>query len=134
MLSFEGVREMAVEDFDSRKKSSAAWLYVPIVLILFVGGALSVAAYHYEPGLTIAEALVAGFGGLAAMIVGLFAALFGVVLGLVGALFGLAVGGGAIILTLFIVASPVLAIILFILLMRRPKTCPVPGAEEPTSE
>lgn len=106
------------------------WLYAPLVLILFVGGAFSVAAYNFEPSLTVSEALVAGFGGLAALIVGLIAAVFGVLVGLIGAVFGLAVGGGAIALTLFIVASPVIAIVLFVLLMRRPKGCPDSSVHE----
>ena len=110
-----------------------AWLYAPIILILFVGGALSVAAYTYEPGFTIAESLAAGFGGLAAIIVALFGALIGVVISLLGALFGLAVGGGAVALTLFIVASPILAIILLVMMMRRPRSsaeCPDPSMHE----
>lgn len=112
-----------------------AWLYAPIVLILFLGGALSIGAYFYsDPQLTMAEALVAGFGGLAGIIVGLFAAAFGILMGLIGALIGVAAAGGAVALTLFIIGSPLLAIILIILLMRRSgsrgQECPDPGAHE----
>ncbi len=122
---------MANADYEgSGGRSGAAWLYVPIVLILFVGGALSVAAYYYEPGLTIAESLAAGFGGLAGIIIGLFAAAFGVVLGLLGALLGIVAAGGAVAMTLFIIGSPIIAIILIFMLMRRPKGCPDPGAHE----
>ena len=95
---------------------------------------LSGGAYFYgEPDLTIMESLAAGFAGLAAIIIGLFAALFGVLVGLIGAAFGLAVGGGAVALTLFIVASPVIAIILLVLLLNnknRGADCPDPAVHE----
>jgi len=120
---------MTTSDYETVKRGGAG-LYVPIVLILFVGGALSIAAYAYEPGLTIAQSLVAGFGGLAGIIIGLIGALFGVVIALVGAVFGLAVGGGAVALTLFIIASPVIAIILLVMMMRRSKACPNPALHE----
>ena len=110
---------------------SMTWLYAPIVLILFLGAALSVAAYNFaDTDLSIAESIAAGFGGLAGVILGLFGAAIGIVVGLIGALVGLVAAGGAVAMTLFIVASPILAIILFALLMRRPKTaaCPDPGA------
>lgn len=119
------------QDIEVRRSGGLFWFWTPVVLILFLGGALSVAAYAAEPGLSPVEALAAGYGGLAAVIVGLFAAAFGIVIGLFGALLGLVAAGGATALTLFIVASPVIAIILLILLMRRPKAgadCPDPGA------
>lgn len=111
--------------------AGVAWLYMPIVLILFLGAALSVAAYSFsETDLTVAESIAAGFGGLAGIILGLFGAAIGVVVGLIGALIGLVAAGGAVAMTLFIVASPVIALILFALLLRRPKSasCPDPGA------
>jgi len=113
-------------------RSSAAWLYVPVIMILFLGGALSIGAYFYgDPQLTVAESLAAGFGGLAAIIFGLIAAVIGVIVGLFGALIGLVAAGGAVAMTLFIIASPVIAIILIALLMRRPKSdCPDPAAHE----
>ncbi len=114
-----------------RKGGGAAWLYAPIILILFLGGALSIGAYFYsEPHLTIMESLAAGFGGLAAIIVGLFAAAIGVIVGLFGAALGVVAAGGAVAMTLFIVASPIIAIILIVLLMRRPKNCPDPAVHE----
>jgi hypothetical protein len=123
----------AVENYgEGRRSGGLFWFWAPIVLILFVGGALSVTAYIVEPGLSISESLAAGYGGLAAIIVGIFAAIFGVVLGLLGALFGVVVAGGAVAMTLFVVASPILALILLILLLRRPKSggaeCPDPAA------
>jgi len=73
--------------------------------------------------------MAAGFGGLAGIIIGLIAAIFGLIVGLVGALIGLAAAGGAVAVTLFIVASPIIALILIFLLMRRPKAdCPDPEA------
>jgi len=108
------------------------WFWTPIVLILFVGGAFSIAAYTAEPSLTPFEAVAAGFGGLAGLIVGLFAAAIGIVVGLLGAAVGLLAAGGAAAVTLFIVASPILAIVLLFLVMRRPKSsgadCPDPAA------
>lgn len=116
--------------YSERRGGGLFWFWAPIVLILFVGGAFSLAAYFSDSGLTVVESVAAGFGGLAALIVGLFAAAVGILVGLFGALLGLATAGGAVAVTLFIVASPILAIILFLLLMRRPKCeCPEPGAE-----
>jgi len=122
---------MTTSDYsEPRRSKSAAWFYVPVILILFLGGALSVGAYFYgEPQLTIGESIVAGFGGLAGILVGLIVSIIGLAVGLVGALIGLVAAGGAVAMTLFIVASPVIAIILIFLLMRRNKTdCPDPGA------
>ena len=77
----------------------------------------------------IVESIAAGFGGLAGIIIGLFAALFGVILGLIGALIGVVAAGGAVAMTLFIIGSPILAIILLFLLMRKSKSdCPDPAA------
>jgi len=122
---------MATSDYDgARSSSGAGWLYAPIILILFVGGALSVAAYYFEPSLSAAESMAAGFGGLAGLIVGLFGAVIGIVIGLIGALIGIVAAGGAVVMTLFIVGSPIIAIILIVMLMRRSKTCPDPGAHE----
>lgn len=109
----------------------AAWFYVPVVLILVLGAALSAAAYMAAgPQLTVLESIAAGFGGLAGVILGLFGAAIGVALGLFGALLGLVAAGGAVTMTLFILGSPIIAIILFVLLLRRPKSCPDPAAHE----
>lgn len=124
---------MTTSDYGDARQSSGglAWLYLPVVLILFLGGALSVGAYFYsEPQLTVMESIAAGFGGLAGLIFGLIAAAFGIVVGLIGALVGLVAAGGAVAMTLFIVASPVIAIILIFLLMRRQKACPDPAMHE----
>lgn len=123
---------MATTDYQEPSRSSAAWLYVPIILILFLGGALSVGMYFYaDTQLTVAEALAAGFGSLAAIIGAIFATVIAVILSLLGALIALVTAGGAVAMTLFIIASPVIAIILIALLMRRPKSdCPNPAAHE----
>ncbi|MEZ5894615.1 MAG: hypothetical protein R3C58_15890 [Parvularculaceae bacterium] len=123
---------MSASDYRVPARSGgAAWIYAPVVLVMFLGAALSVAAYFYsDQPLTIAESIAAGFGGVAGIILGLLGALFGVVVGLLGGLFGLAVGGGAIALTMFILASPVIAIVLIFLLMRKNKTCPDPAAHQ----
>lgn len=115
---------------DVRRSPSLAWLYMPIVLIIFLGGALSVAAYNFsDTDLTVAESIAAGFGGLAGIILGLIGAAIGIVVGLIGALVGIVAAGGAVAMTLFIIASPILALVLLALLMRRPKNaCPDPGA------
>lgn len=124
---------MATDYQEKSRSGGLAWIYAPVVLILFLGGALSVGAYFYtEPQLTVAESIVAGFGGLAGIIVGLIAAVFGVIVGLLGALLGLVAAGGAVAMTLFIIGSPILAIVLIFLLMRRPKSdCPDPAAHRP---
>lgn len=108
------------DEFDYKKKSSAGfWVFLPIILFLLVGAGLSFAAYVYaEPELTALESLGAGFGGLAGIIIGLFATLFGLILALVGTVIGIITAAGAIAVTIFLVGSPVIAIILFILLMR----------------
>lgn len=124
---------MATHDYSEPRRGGAGWFYAPIVLILFLGGALSVGAYFYsEPQLTILEAITAGFAGLAGIIIGLIAAVFGIVVGLLGALIGVVAAGGAVAMTLFIVGSPLLAIILIIMLMRRSRSsdCPDPSAHE----
>lgn len=118
-------------DYNGGKRGSGLmWLYMPVVLILFLGGALSVAAYNFsETDLTVAESIAAGFGGLAGIILGLIGAAIGIVVGLIGALIGLVAAGGAVAMTLFIVGSPIIALILLALLLRRPKNaCPDPGA------
>ncbi len=114
-----------------RRSGGAAWFFVTLALIVFVGGMLAAGAYVYaEPQLTVVEAIAAGFAGLAALIVGLVSAAVGVVLGLVGAALGIVAAGGAVAFTIFIVASPVIAIILFVLLMRRGKACPDPSVHD----
>lgn len=123
---------MATSDLDTygegRRSGGLFWFWVPLTLILFVGVAFSIAAYASGHGLTIAESLAAGFGGLAAVIIALFGAAISVIVALIGALISLVAAGGAVALTLFVLASPVLAIVLFVLLMRRRKSdCPDPS-------
>lgn len=112
-----------------KRRAGLAWLYAPIVLIIFLGAALSVAAYNFsETDLTVAESIAAGFGGLAGIILGLIGAAIGIIVGLIGALIGLVAAGGAVAVTLFIVGSPIIALVLLALLLRRPKSaCPEPG-------
>ena len=126
---------MATTDYsDVKRGGGSGWFFAPIILILFLGTALSVGAFFYsDPQLTILEAITAGFAGLAGLIIGLIAAAFGLVVGLLGALLGVVAAGGAVAMALFIVGSPILAIILIVLLMRRPKAsadCPDPAAHE----
>lgn len=124
---------MATNDVDTyeerRRGGGMFWFWLPILLILIAGAALAGAALHHQPDLTITEALGVGYGGVAAIIAAMFAAAVGVVAGLFGALVGIVTAGGAVAVTLFIIASPIIAIILFVLLLRRPKNeCPDPGA------
>lgn len=122
---------MSSSDLEPRRSGGGGWFFASIAVLLFVGGALSVAAYIYaEPELTVFESVAAGFAGLAALIIGLIAAAFGVIVGIIGALIGLVTAGGAIAMTLFIIGSPIIAIILFVLLLRRPKACPDPSVHE----
>ena len=104
------------------KKGGWMWLFLPIILFLLVGAALSFAAYVYaEPDLTALESLGAGFGGLAGVIIGLFATVIGLIIALFATVFGLIIAAGSIAVTIFFVGSPIIAIILFILLMRERK-------------
>jgi len=125
---------MASTDMDSfsdgRRGGGMFWFWAPVLIILVAGAALSFAAYFSGNDLTAVESIAAGFGGLVGIVVGIFGALVGLVIGLVGALIGVAAAGGAVAVTLFIVGSPIIAIILLILLLRRPKSaeCPDPGA------
>ena len=116
-------------EYEDRKRGGGAIL-TTLIILLFLGAALSVAAFVFgEPQLSIVESIAAGFAGLAGLIIGLFGAIVGVVLGLLGALVGLVAAGGAVALTLFIVGSPIIAIILLVLLMRgRRSDCPDPDA------
>jgi len=120
---------MATSDYEERRGGGGVIL-ATFAILIFLGAALSAAAYIFaEQDLTIVESIGAGFGGLAGVIIGLFGAIVGVVLGLFGALFGVAAAGGAVALTLFIVGSPIIAIILLVLLMRSRKSdCPDPDA------
>ncbi len=125
---------MATTDYgDVKRGGGSGWFFAPIILILFLGGALSVGAFFYsDPQLTVLESITAGFAGLAGLIIGLLAAAFGILLGLLGALIGLVAAGGAVAMTIFIIGSPLLAIILIVMLMRRSKSsdCPDPSAHE----
>ncbi len=123
---------MASTDYEERKNGGGGLILATLVILIFLGAALSVAAYIFgEPDLTIVESIGAGFGGLAGIIIGIFGAIVGVVLGLFGALIGLVAAGGAVALTLFIVGSPIIAIILLVLLLRsRSSDCPDPDAHQ----
>ncbi len=126
---------MATSDYsDTRRSGGAGWFYTPIILILFLGAALSVGAYFYsDTQLTVMEAITAGYAGMAGLIIGLIGAAFGIIVGLLGALIGIVAAGGAVALTFFILGSPLLAIVLIIMVMRRSKSsaeCPDPSAHK----
>ena len=126
---------MEVSDTEARRSGGASWFFITLALILFLGGALAFGAYVYgDPQPTVIEAIVAGFAGVMALIIGLVGAVIGVTVGLVGALLGIVAAGGAVAFTLFIIGSPIIAVILFVLLMRRrkecPEACPDPSAHE----
>jgi len=115
-------------DLESGKGSSTGvWLGLAMMLVLVAGSAFSVLAYQ-QNDVSLFEAVAAGFAGVGAVIVGLFAGAVGLFLGLVGAVIGIVAAGGALAVTAFLVGSPVIAIILFVLLMRRDKGCPDPNA------
>lgn len=120
---------MATTDYGTEKRGGGLnAVMVTFIILLFAGTALSGAAYVFnDQGLTITESMAAGFGGLAGIIIGLIGAMIGIVVGLLGALIGIVAAGGAVAFTLFLVGSPIIAIILFVLLMRSRKTdCPDP--------
>jgi drug/metabolite transporter (DMT)-like permease len=100
---------MSREVQSSHRGGGAIWFWAPLIVILSVGAAFSVGAYfHSESDLNAIEAVAAGFSGVAALIFGLFAAFFGLIM-----------AGGAVAFSLFLVASPVLTIILLFLLLRK---------------
>ena len=102
-----------------RRSGGAIWFWLPIILILVLGAGFSAAVFVQHPSMSPVEALAAGFGGLAALIVGLFAAAVGVIIGVAGAALGLVAAGGAVAFTFFLLASPILAIVFFVLFMRQ---------------
>ncbi len=100
---------MANREVSARGGGGAIWFWAPLLVILSVGAAFSVGAYfHSESDLNAIESIGAGFGGVAALIFGLFAAFFGLIM-----------AGGAVAFSLFLVASPILTIILLFLLLRK---------------
>ncbi|MEO1252229.1 MAG: hypothetical protein AAFW81_07785 [Pseudomonadota bacterium] len=120
---------MSSSDYDDARRGGAGGaIVVTFSVLIFLGLALSAAAFIFaDQELTVVESIGAGFGGVAGIILGLVGAVIGVVVGLFGALLGVIAAGGAVALTLFIVGSPIIAIILIVLLMRRRSTdCPDP--------
>lgn len=114
-----------------RRSGGPLWFWLPLVLVLVLGAGFSAAAYMHEPSLTPVEALAVGYGGLAATVVGLFVGAIGVVVAFFAAIFGIAVAGTATAFSLFLVASPLIAIIfifLFFRARRRASACPDPGS------
>ncbi len=109
--------------------SSMLWLWIPLLVIIVGGLSLSVVAYQ-QNDITVVEAFIGGFIGLAGLFIGLIGGLFGLIVGLVAALFAMVTAGGAIAITLFVLASPVLAIVFLWMLTRRSKECPDPAAHE----
>ncbi|HXI87437.1 MAG TPA: hypothetical protein VNH64_08260, partial [Parvularculaceae bacterium] len=57
---------------DDRRGGGLFWFWTPILIILFVGAALSALAYMHGLGESPAGAIAAGFGGVVAVIVGVF--------------------------------------------------------------
>lgn len=102
---------MASHEVSHRSGGGAIWFWAPLIVILSVGAAFSVAAYfHSDSDLNAIEAVGTGFAGVAALIFGLFAAFFGLIM-----------AGGAVAFSLFLVASPILTIVLLFLLLRKNK-------------
>ena len=109
---------MASSDYEERRGGGGIIL-TTLVILIFLGAALSFAAYVFgDADLTIVESAAAGFGGLAGIIIGIFGAVFGIVLGLFGALIGVVAAGGAVALTLFIIGSPIIALVLIFVVLR----------------
>lgn len=128
-MTYDPVTDYAVDNSDqrlTRSNSSAMWLWIPLIVVLVGGTALSFVAYQ-QNDITILEAIIGGFVGLAGIFIGLVGGLFGLIVGLAAGLFGVATAGGAIAITLFVLASPVLAIVFLWLLLRRSKECPDPS-------
>lgn len=122
---------MSAENYEleSHRGGSRLMTILSVVTVLYVvsAGSLAILAFNQNPDISIVEAIGMGFVGVGGIIVAGFAAIIGIVIGLIGAVFGIAVGGGAIAVTLFVLASPVIALVLFALLMRRGRDCPDPS-------
>ena len=122
---------MSTESYElAGRKGNGPWIAFATVMALLLVAALSftIVILVHEPGLTIPEALAGGFGGVGGLVIGLIAAVLSLIAGLIATVFGLAVGGGALALTLFLLASPVIALVLIWILMRRRSVeCPDPS-------
>jgi len=121
---------MATENLElASRRGSGIGVILSVIAVLFVVAGISLAllAFNQNPGISIVEAIGTGFAATGGIVVAIFAALISVVVGLIAAVFGIAVGGGAIAITLFVLASPIIAIILFAVLMRRGRDCPDPA-------
>lgn len=121
---------MSVESYElNTHRGSSLMTILSVLTLLFIvsAGSLAILAFNHNPGISIVEAIGMGFVGVGGVIAAAFAAVIGIIIGLLGAIFGIAIGGGAIAITLFVLASPVIALILFALLMRRGRACPDPS-------
>lgn len=104
---------------EPRVGGGLAFITIPAILYLMTSLGLGVAFYtNAETDIGVVEAIIAGFGATAGIIVGLVVAAFGTVLAFVTGVLGIAFAGGALLVTLFIMASPVIAIVLLMLMMR----------------
>ena len=110
-----------------RSSSGLIWLWLPLAIYFISSLSLAVLAYQ-QNDLTIQESIAAGFLGVGGVIVGLFGGLIGLIVGLFGAVLGIGIAGGTVAITLFVLASPVLALVLLYLLFRRSKQSPDPTA------
>ena len=121
---------MSAESYElntHRGNSLMTILSVLAVLLIVSAGSLAILAFNHNPDISIVEAISLGFVGVGGIIAAAFAAIIGIIVGLLGAIFGIAIGGGALAVTLFVLASPVIALVLFALLMRRGRDCPDPS-------
>jgi hypothetical protein len=122
------------DESGAARAGGMAWFWIPVAVIFILGVAGSVAAYLADSDLAILEAIVVGFGGVSGLIVGLLGGFIAIVAGLFGALIGIVAAGGALALTLFLAASPVLALILLYLLLREKRKNAASNAAAPVAE
>lgn len=112
-----------------RRGTSSVWAGIVFALVLLSGAALSILAFQ-QNDISIVEAIAVGFAGVGGIIIGLIATIFGLIVSLIGAAIAVVATGGALALTAFIIGSPIIALILFALLMRKDKSCPDPSVHE----
>ena len=100
------------------RTNSYWWLWLPFIAIIVTGFGFAWLIWS-QNDVTIMEAVADGFLAVGGLIIGLLAGIFGLGVGLLATVFALITAGGALAITGFVLASPVIALVLLWMLMRR---------------